>query len=156
MWDEITNLFPNLNGCTIEVWERKSNFISHFYECNYLSMLGSMLNHVSRKGHSVIMKSRQRSAFHLLALCEEDPPARDRIPHKGLKAGALIVILLWRRCNAIYASNTEGVYLYMARNGQSRKLLQIIYGTQNYIVENFKEVKKANWKFKIPTAYSSQ
>ena len=30
MWDEITFLFPNFNGCTIEVWEWIHNFIPHF------------------------------------------------------------------------------------------------------------------------------
>ena len=41
--DEITNPFPNFNGCPIEVWEGKSNFITHFighvitYPCWYWS-----------------------------------------------------------------------------------------------------------------------
>ena len=30
VWDEITYPFPNFNGCTVEVWEWKSNFIPHF------------------------------------------------------------------------------------------------------------------------------
>ena len=30
VWDEITYLYPNLNGSTVEVWEWRSNFISHF------------------------------------------------------------------------------------------------------------------------------
>ena len=29
VWDEITYPFPNLNSCTIEVWERISNFTPH-------------------------------------------------------------------------------------------------------------------------------
>ena len=29
VWDEITDPFPNFNGCTIEVWEWISNFIPH-------------------------------------------------------------------------------------------------------------------------------
>ena len=28
--DEITNPFPNFNGCIVEVWEWVSNFTSHF------------------------------------------------------------------------------------------------------------------------------
>ena len=28
--DEITYPFPNLNGCIVEIWERKSNFTPHF------------------------------------------------------------------------------------------------------------------------------
>ena len=28
-WSEITYLFPNFNGATVEVWEWKSNFIPH-------------------------------------------------------------------------------------------------------------------------------
>ena len=30
VWDEIINPFPNLNGCTVEVWEWISNLIPHF------------------------------------------------------------------------------------------------------------------------------
>ena len=32
VWDEITYSFPNLNGCTVEVWEWEwiNNFIPHF------------------------------------------------------------------------------------------------------------------------------
>ena len=30
VWDEIAYPFPNFNGCTVEVWEWISNFISHF------------------------------------------------------------------------------------------------------------------------------
>ena len=30
VWDEITYPFPNLNGCTVEVWEWIGIFIPHF------------------------------------------------------------------------------------------------------------------------------
>ena len=30
VWYEIAYPFPNLNGCTVEVWEWISSFISHF------------------------------------------------------------------------------------------------------------------------------
>ena len=30
VWNEITYPFPNFSGCTMEVWEWISNFISHF------------------------------------------------------------------------------------------------------------------------------
>ena len=30
MWDPLTDLFPNSEGCTVEVWEWISNFIPHF------------------------------------------------------------------------------------------------------------------------------
>ena len=30
MWGEIAYPFPNFNGCTVEVWEWKSNFIPNF------------------------------------------------------------------------------------------------------------------------------
>ena len=30
VWDDITYPFPNSNGCTVEVWEWKSNVIPHF------------------------------------------------------------------------------------------------------------------------------
>ena len=29
VWDDITYLFPNFNGCTIDVWECIINFIPH-------------------------------------------------------------------------------------------------------------------------------
>ena len=30
VWDKITYPFPNFNGCTVVVWERISNFTTHF------------------------------------------------------------------------------------------------------------------------------
>ena len=30
VWHEVTYPFPNFSGCTIEVWQRTSNFITHF------------------------------------------------------------------------------------------------------------------------------
>ena len=33
VWDDITYPFPNFNGCTVEVWERISNFIPHLTGC---------------------------------------------------------------------------------------------------------------------------
>ena len=42
--------FLNFNGFTMEVWEWKSNFIQHFImNLNNLSMLGSKLNHISKR-----------------------------------------------------------------------------------------------------------
>ena len=55
MWGEITYPYPNFNGCTVEVWEWKSNLISHFtglvitYPC---WDLGFKSIHVS-KGQSI-------------------------------------------------------------------------------------------------------
>ena len=37
VWDELTYLFPNFNCCTVEAWERISNF--YYNWCNHLSML---------------------------------------------------------------------------------------------------------------------
>ena len=48
MRDEIIYPFPNFNGATVEVWERISNFI--YWVCDYLSVLGLMLNLVSERG----------------------------------------------------------------------------------------------------------
>ena len=49
------------NSCTIEVWGCIINFIRQFYNgCNYLSMLGLKLNHVSKSG------LRQRASAILL------------------------------------------------------------------------------------------
>ena len=47
MWDEITYPFLNFNVCTVEVYEWMSNFTLH-NGCNYLSMLGLKLIHVSK------------------------------------------------------------------------------------------------------------
>ena len=43
--------FLNFSRCTIEVWEWMSNFTPHFIiynGCNYLSILGLKLNHISK------------------------------------------------------------------------------------------------------------
>ena len=51
MRDEITNQFPNVNGCKAEVREWINNLIHQFLiGCNYLCMLGLMLIHVSKRG----------------------------------------------------------------------------------------------------------
>ena len=54
--DEITDPFPNFNGCTVKVWQWISNFPTPCNGCNYFSMLGLNLTHVSNgapdsKGH---------------------------------------------------------------------------------------------------------
>ena len=52
LWDEITYPFLNFNGATVEVLEWINNIIPHITTgCNYLSMLGLKLNHVSKSGH---------------------------------------------------------------------------------------------------------
>ena len=40
MWDEITYPYPSFNGAAVEVWEWISNFITLYWTCDYLSMLG--------------------------------------------------------------------------------------------------------------------
>ena len=56
---EITYPFSNFNGCTVEVWEWKSNFVLDFYNgCNYFSVLGLNLNHVSKRGHRGVKTSK--------------------------------------------------------------------------------------------------
>ena len=53
VWDEITYPFPNFNGGNIEVWEWISNFSpTHYWACDYLSVLGLKLNHDSKRWHS--------------------------------------------------------------------------------------------------------
>ena len=55
LWDEITYPFLNFNDCTVEVYEWISNFVPHFiYVCNYLTMLGLKLNHVSKSGPRLV------------------------------------------------------------------------------------------------------
>ena len=50
VWDEITYPFPNFNGATIEVWDGYKQFHCTIYiGCNYLSMLGLKLIHVSKR-----------------------------------------------------------------------------------------------------------
>ena len=38
--DEITNPFPNFNGCTVEVWDGSVIHPTLYDGCNYLSILG--------------------------------------------------------------------------------------------------------------------
>ena len=46
--DEITYPLPNFNGCIVEIREGINNFIPDFIMCDYLSMLGLKLIHVSK------------------------------------------------------------------------------------------------------------
>ena len=49
--DEITYPFPNINGCTVEVWKMDKLFHHAIYnECNYLFMLELELIPVSKRG----------------------------------------------------------------------------------------------------------
>ena len=51
VWDKIIYPFPNCNGATVEVLEWDRWFHPTLYNgCNYLSMLGLKLNHVSKRG----------------------------------------------------------------------------------------------------------
>ena len=56
--DEVTYLFPNFNGCTVEVWEWRSNFIPHFKM--YVSVLGLTLILISKMGLRRLNNSIQR------------------------------------------------------------------------------------------------
>ena len=55
MWDEITTIHSqNFNGCTVESSEWIRNFINtHDEAWDYLSMLESKLNHVSKRGRGL-------------------------------------------------------------------------------------------------------
>ena len=55
--DEMTFLFPNLNGCTFEIWKWISNFIPHLI-MHVIFMLGLKLNHVWKKGHCSLNKDQ--------------------------------------------------------------------------------------------------
>ena len=60
VWDEITYPFLNFNGCTVEVQEWISNFISHFIMDVIIIHVEIKLNHVSKRGpscHSLAMYS---------------------------------------------------------------------------------------------------
>ena len=48
VWDEITYPFPNINGCTVEVWERIDDLISHVMD--YSSIIRFKSIHVSKGG----------------------------------------------------------------------------------------------------------
>ena len=53
LWDDFNYPFPNFNGVAVEVWEWM-NISSHtFNECNYLSMLGFQLKHVSKSTYNI-------------------------------------------------------------------------------------------------------
>ena len=42
---------PNVNSFAVEVWEWIRNFTHIENGCDYLSMVGLKLNHVSKKGY---------------------------------------------------------------------------------------------------------
>ena len=48
MWDEITYPFLNFNGATVEITYQFH--LTLYQACDYLSMLGLKLNHVSKRG----------------------------------------------------------------------------------------------------------
>ena len=50
--DRLTDRFPNLNGCTVEAWEWRSNFIPHLIKDVHVqrSLLGLRLIHVNKNG----------------------------------------------------------------------------------------------------------
>ena len=50
VWNKISQPFPYFNDFTVEIWEWIRNFIPQCDGCNYLSMLGSKLIHVSKRG----------------------------------------------------------------------------------------------------------
>ena len=50
VWDKITYPFPNFNSCTVDVLGMDKLFHPTLYNgCNYLSMLGFKLIHVSKR-----------------------------------------------------------------------------------------------------------
>ena len=62
VWDKITYPLPNFIGATVEVWEWIKKFHpTHYNGCNYLSMLGSKLIHVTKGA-----PGRQPVAYHAM------------------------------------------------------------------------------------------
>ena len=61
MWDEIASPFPNFNGTTVEDWEltNKSFHRSLYNEYNYLFMLGSKLEDISKGVHISLRREKQ-------------------------------------------------------------------------------------------------
>ena len=55
-----------LQQFTVEVWEWISNFIPHYWTCDYLSMLGLKLNHVSKMGSQHLLWVFKRTLTMLL------------------------------------------------------------------------------------------
>ena len=69
-WDEITHQFPNFNGLTVEVWE----WINDLNGCNYLSMLGFKLIHLSNGGsrftkHDIMVTLTSTTGFAYIFSC---------------------------------------------------------------------------------------
>ena len=50
VWDELTYPFPIFNCCIVQDWALTSNFIPHYNDCDYLSILGLKINPVSKRG----------------------------------------------------------------------------------------------------------
>ena len=60
VWDEITYLFPNFSGATVEVWELTGNFTPHIIMdvMTYSYWVGLKLNHASKRGSQSARCSR--------------------------------------------------------------------------------------------------
>ena len=66
VWIEIDYPFPNVNGATIGIWEWISKFNLTFHNgCKYLSMLGSKLNHVDKRGPASIYSIQRISIGYI-------------------------------------------------------------------------------------------
>ena len=77
VWDEITYPFPNVNGCTGEVWDWISNFIPMDA---ITMMLGSKLIQVSKSGYwyklfitvSTVLITKNRDVQFQVPLATDD------------------------------------------------------------------------------------
>ena len=64
MWDKITYPFLYFNDATVEVYEWISNFIPDFTgACDFLSMLGLKLNHISKREPRHLNKKMEAIPF---------------------------------------------------------------------------------------------
>ena len=119
VWDEINYPFPNLNGCTIELWEWISNFIRHFImDVITYPFLGLKLYHVSKGGHrqfvayiTITAKVVITAQYHIKRIIHESIP---RIMHT---VRALL-------CLVCYWSISPCPYL--TGNGANLRLLQLV------------------------------
>ena len=65
-WEEITYPFPNLNSCTVEVWEWISNFIPHSTESVSIYTCWDLSQFMLIKGVSGVDGQHQAEGDHNL------------------------------------------------------------------------------------------
>ena len=110
VWGEITYPFPNFNGATVEVWEWISNFISLYWECDFLSTLG--LINVNKNG-SLVLKSFVQSA-NTVQITNAENASNTITQHNKSK----IWCILFALCRTVFRWDLVTVYSLQWRHNE--------------------------------------